>query len=441
MSEYTRPNSTKEYHENFEQIKPLMNPTMAHYESSRCLYCYDAPCVQACPTGIDIPLFIRQINTDNADGAAETIYASNYFGNACGKVCPTEVLCEGACVYNHQDVKPIEIGRLQSFATTQAMKKGLEIKKLAAANGKKIAVIGAGPAGVSAACELRSEGYEVDIFEAKGHPSGLTLYGVAPYKITNQEILDEMKYLQEQFGFQVHYNHPIKTKEDLKGLEEKYDAIFLGIGLGLTRSLGMQGEDLENSFGATEFIEMLKVDPLGTFVGKRVVVIGGGNTAMDAASESARMGAGFVVLAYRRAKENLRAYEFEYDLAKAVGVKGMFNVSPVAILGDGKVQAIRFAQTTTKDGLLVTVPDSEFDIPCDMVIRATGQSKQANFLEMIDGLELDSRDRINVNPTTFQTTNAKYFASGDAVNGGAEVVNACGEAKKAAKGIHAFLQG
>ena len=435
MAEYSRPQTSEEYEQNFETIKPLMNATMAHYESSRCLYCYDAPCVQACPTHIDIPLFIRQINTGNVAGAAETIYDANYFGHACGKVCPTEVLCEGACVYNHQEVKPIEIGRLQSYATTQAMDNNQQIARLAPDNGHKIAVVGAGPAGISCACELRNHGYQVDIFEAKGQPSGLTLYGCAPYKISNDEALREMAYLEGQFGFKVHYHHPIRTAEQLKELEKDYSAIFLGVGLGNTRSLGIPGEDLDDCIGATEYIEQIKMNPFQVKVGKTVVVIGGGNTAMDAASESARMGAEQVYLAYRRSKEAMGAYEFEYDLAKAAGVKGLFNLSPVAILGEQKVNGIRLIKTTIENGKVTTIPGSEVEILCDQVILATGQKKQKSFFGLIHDLELDDKGRPKVN-ASFQTTNSQYYAAGDAVNGGAEVVNACAEAKKAAEAIH-----
>jgi glutamate synthase (NADPH/NADH) small chain len=440
MAEYSRPTSEKDLDHSFEQLKPYMNSTMAYYESSRCLFCYDAPCVKACPTEIDIPLFIRQIHTDNIDGAAKTIYDSNYFGNICGKVCPTEVLCEGACVFNHQNVKPIEIGRLQSYATSNVVEKSKNLYVLAPSNGKKVAIIGAGPAGISCACELRLLGYDVDIFEAKNQPSGLALYGCAPYKVTNEDIEKEMDYLQKHFQFNVHYNHPIKTSEKLSELENKYDAIFLGIGLGATRSLNIPGEDLENAFGATEFIEEVKINPLKTNVGKKVVVIGGGNTAMDAASESARLGAEEVVLVYRRPKENMGAYEFEYDLAKGVGVKGIFNAAPIAILGNETVEGVRFIKTKVENGSVNTIPGSEFEIECDMAIRATGQSKMTNFLSNIDDLEWDDRGKIKTDPATFQTTNSKYFAAGDAVNGGAEVVNAAAEGKLAAKGIHMFLK-
>jgi dihydropyrimidine dehydrogenase (NAD+) subunit PreT len=201
MLEFRRPTYEHEFHKNFEQIHPLMSETEAYYESSRCLYCYDAPCTNACPTNIDIPLFIRQINSGNVSGSAKTIYQSNYFGRVCGYVCPTEVLCEGACVYTNMKIKPIEIGRLQVYATQRFIQKDEKYITLAENNGNKVAVIGAGPSGISCACELRTLRYTVDIFEAKSHPSGLTIYGTAPYKITNQAIMEEMNYLENQFGY------------------------------------------------------------------------------------------------------------------------------------------------------------------------------------------------------------------------------------------------
>jgi dihydropyrimidine dehydrogenase (NAD+) subunit PreT len=438
MAEYKIPTTPEEVADNFDQLHPTINSTMAHYESSRCLFCYDAPCIKACPTSIDIPLFIKQINTGNIDGASRTIYDANYFGNICGKVCPTKVLCEGACVFNEQDVKPIDIGSLQAYATSHTMNSGKKLYEPAADNGKKVAVIGGGPAGISAACELRLHGYTVDIFEAKEEASGLVLYGVAPYKITNEEVIAEMQYLEGQFGYTVHYNSAITTKEQLHDLESKYDAIFLGIGMGGTRSLGIDGENLKNCIGATEFIEDFKLKPLDAFIGKSVVVVGGGNTAMDAASEVTRMGASPVYLVYRRDKEGMGAYPFEYDLAKNAGVKGLFNHNPCAILGSDKVEGIRLVKTEVKDGRVSTIANSEFDVECDMVILATGQAKMPKFLGLIDGLELDTKNRI-VCKDNYQTTNPKYFASGDAVNGGAEVVNAAGEAKIAAQAIHTFL--
>ena len=195
MAEYKRPKTEAEFEKNFKQKNPLMNATEVYYESSRCLFCYDAPCVTACPTHIDIPLFIKQIHTDNITGAAKTIFDSNWLGNACGVVCPTGVLCEGACVYNHQDVPPIQIGRLQNYATRNAIDADKNLFKIADPNGKKIAIIGAGPAGIACACEAKTLGYDVDIYEAKDKPSGLTVYGIAPYKITNEEVLNEVDYL------------------------------------------------------------------------------------------------------------------------------------------------------------------------------------------------------------------------------------------------------
>ena len=448
MSEYKKPSSEKAFEGNFAQIKPLMNDTQAFYESSRCLFCYDAPCVNACPTGIDIPLFIRQISTGSNEGASKTIYDSNWLGHSCGQVCPTEVLCEGACVYNNQDVKPIDIGRLQAYATDKVIQGKKNLFLVGKPNGNKVAIIGAGPAGISCACELRTYGYEVDVYEAKTKPSGLTVYGVAPYKITNKAALDEMAYLQNQFDFKIHYNSPISSEQDLKKLEKNYQAIFIGIGLGATSGIGLPGDKLKHCVGAVEFVEKLRMGHHKVHVGNKVVVLGGGNTAMDAASESARMGAEEVTLAYRRSRDEMGAYEFEYDLAKGVGANGMFNLTPIEIIGKKKVEGVRFIRNKSAYGKIEPIEGSEFTIDCDMVILATGQSKQVSFLEKIESLKLDkkgrimdNRGRIKVNQETHQTNNPKYFAAGDAVNGGVEVVNAVYEAKIAARGIHKYLAG
>lgn len=437
MAEYKRPSSEQEFEMNFAQKKPLMNSTEAYYESSRCLFCYDAPCMNACPTHIDIPLFIKQIHTGNVEGAAKTIYDSNWMGNACAKVCPTGVLCEGACVYNNQHVKPIEIGRLQNFATLSAIKQNKKITAPGTPNGKKVAIIGAGPAGLSAACELRTLGYIVDIFEAKAKPTGLTVYGVAPYKINNEEALQEEEYLQKQLGYNVFYNKPVSTPEQLKEIESSYDAVFLGVGLGSTASLGIPGENGSNVIGAVEFIEDLRMKHHTIKIPSRVVVIGGGNTAMDAASESARMGAEKVTLAYRRNKAGMGAYKFEYDLALSAGVIGLFNASPVEITSEG----VKFIRTQELNGKLENIAGSEFTIECDLVIKATGQAKMGTLLKQISGLQLDKSNRIVVNMDNYQTGNPKYFAGGDAVNGGAEVVNGAYEGKMAAQGIDKWLNG
>ncbi|KAA3615747.1 MAG: hypothetical protein D8M58_16265 [Calditrichaeota bacterium] len=439
MPEFKRPKTEKEYQENFKQIKPLMNNTEAHVESGRCLFCYDAPCIKACPTGIDIPLFIRQIHSGNIKGSARTIYSANYFGKACGQVCPTEVLCEGSCVFTEQNIKPIEIGRLQAFATDNAIKENSKLFIPQKDTNKKVAIIGAGPAGISAACELRLAGFGVDIFEANDKPSGLTLYGVAPYKIDNETVLSEMDYLQKTFGYNVQYNSHINPQA-LKNLEKDYDAILLAIGLGTTGELNISGEDLENYFGAINFIKDIRIKKQKTLVGQNVLVLGGGNTAMDAASEAARMGAETVALCYRRSKGEMPAYDFEYDLAKSVSVFGIFNIAPMEILGDKKVEGVKFIRTNVVNGKVEPIKDSEHILPCDMVIRATGQSKFVDFLDSIENINLDKSGKIVVNEQTCQTDNPKYFAAGDALNGGKEVVNAAAEGKLAAKGIIEFLE-
>ena len=438
MAEYKRPTTEAEFKKNFKQKKPLMNDTEAYYEASRCLFCYDAPCVQACPTHIDIPLFIKQIHTDNVTGASKTIFDSNWLGNACGVVCPTGVLCEGACVYNHQDVPPIQIGRLQNFATNKVIDAKKEIFKIGESNGKKIAIIGAGPAGIACACEARTLGYEVDVFEAKERPTGLTVHGIAPYKITNEEALKEVEFLQNQLQFNIKYNSPIISKKDINHLEESYDAIFVGVGLGKTATLSLEGEDKEGVIGAVEFIEELRMKQHQVKIPAKVVVIGGGNTAMDAASESARMGARKTVLAYRNSKTKMGAYGFEYDLAISAGVDSLFNVTPIAIVGNGKVEGVKFAKTEMVEGQLKTNMNNTFIVRCDLVIKATGQAKQGHLYKLIDDLAIDKKTRIITN-NEFQTSNPKYFAGGDAINGGAEVVNAAYDGKMAAQGIHNWL--
>jgi len=409
MAEYNKPTTEQEFEKNFKQ------------------------------KAIDIPLFIKQIHTGNLTGSAKTIFSANWLGNACGKICPTGVLCEGACVFNHQDVPPIQIGRLQNYATAKAIQNDVLLFKAGTDNGKKVAIIGSGPAGIACACELRTKGFSVDIYEAKAKPTGLTVYGIAAYKITNEEVLEEVDYLQKQLGLNFICNHPIETKAQIEQLENDYDALFLGVGIGSTATLGLPGEDKENVVGAVEFIEEVRMQHHQLNVPEKVVVIGGGNTAMDAASQSARMGAKEVVLAYRRSKERMGAYGFEYDLAISAGVNSLFDAQPLEITGNGKATGVKFTKTKSIDGKLEYIDGSEFIIDCDLVIKATGQAKQTSFLQLINGLELDKRNKIVVNEKNYQTTNPKYFAGGDAVNGGAEVVNAAYEGKVAALGIEEWL--
>jgi glutamate synthase (NADPH/NADH) small chain len=349
------------------------------------------------------------------------------------------VLCEGACVFNLQDIPPIQIGRLQNFATHSVIDNNTKIFKPGKSNGNKIAIIGAGPAGIACACELRTLGYGVDIFEAKEAPSGLLVHGVAPYKITNEEVIKEVSYLQDQLGFTIKYNSGIHSKEQIQNLEKDYNAIFLGVGIGKTATLNLDGEDKKGVIGAVEFIERLRKLHHQLKVPKKVVVIGGGNTAMDAASEAARMGARKTVLAYRNSKDKMGAFGFEYDLAISVGVDSLFNVTPLEIVGNGKVEGVKFAKTEMIEGQLQTNMNNVFVVRCDLVIKATGQAKQGSLYELIDDLDAGHNAIIKVNENTFQTTNPKYFAGGDAINGGSEVVNAAYDGKMAAQGIHQWL--
>ncbi len=439
MTDYQKPGDLATLiAQNFAPVKPDLSATMAHQESARCLFCHDAPCIKACPTEIDIPLFIRQIYTQNLDGAARTIYQSNYFGHVCGKVCPTEVLCEGACVYNHEDSKPIQIGQLQSYATAAALKKEAPIFFAGTANGLRVAIVGAGPAGISCACELRRLGYEVDVFEAREQPSGLALYGCAPYKVKNEESIGEVAWLQKQMGFQIHYRHPIASTQQWHQLEQSYHAIFLGMGLGEMRSPGIPGEALKGVWSATDFIAEVKINPLKLSVGKRVVVIGGGNTAMDAASESLLLGAEEVILAYRRTRTEMTAYEFELAHARKIGVRCVFQKAPVEILGSDAVEGIRLSPTEMKDGKLVIHREQAEFFPCDTVILAIGQ-EHGPWRHQIPGLSFNAKGEIEVHPETLQTSRELYFAGGDLKNGGAEVVYAVAEGKRAARGIDRYL--
>jgi dihydropyrimidine dehydrogenase (NAD+) subunit PreT len=421
----------------FEQIHPYMTPTMALQESARCLFCYDAPCIQACPTGIDIPLFIRQIQSGNLTGSARTIYEANYFGNSCGKVCPTEVLCEGACVYNHRQEKPIEIGRLQSYAARHALSENQQLFEPAPTDKPfRVAVIGAGPAGIACACELRRAGGQVDVFEARDLPGGLALHGCAPYKMTNDDVLQEIYWLQKQFGFQLHTSHPIRGEDAWQRLEANYDAIFLGLGLGPTNPSALPGATLPQVIGATEYIARVKVSPKEVWTGKNVMVIGGGNTATDAATEAMKLGASSVTLIYRRSRTQLKAYPFEFAFAKTNGVSSLFNTLPVAILGEDQVSGIRLAQTREEGGRLLTINETAYELPCDMVIMATGQDNMQHIYGEISRLR---QTDIRVDSISGQINDSNYFAGGDFVNGGAEVVHAVAAGKSAATGMLAYL--
>ncbi len=434
----------------FSKIKPLYNPNEAVIEASRCLFCHDAPCITACPTSIDIPMFIRQIMTKNTKGAAKTIFTQNILGKSCGDVCPTSVLCEGACVYHHLNEKPIEIGRLQAYATNDAIENNIKFFEKGETTNKKVAVIGGGPAGLACAHELTVLGHAVTVFDANEKAGGLNTYGVAPYKFSNKDSEKEVKYISN-IGFEIKTSTKVITegkstdnKVLLSDLEKNYDAIFIGTGLGKTKSTGITGENLKGVYGATEFIYDLRKKEQRIDPGKSVVIIGGGNTGIDAAVESALLGAE-VTMVYRRSENELNAYDFEVQHAREKGVKFLFLSSPVEIVGKDKVEGIKFIKNTierTKSNTkskpeIKPVTGTEFIINCDRVIIATGQEKQVNFLNGIQNLKLEA-GKIVINKD-FQTSNAKYFAGGDCINGGKEVVNAAADGRDAARGIHKFL--
>lgn len=431
---------------NFADIKPPLTDDHAVVEANRCLYCYDAPCAVACPTHIDIPEFIRRIGTGNVRGAAETILESNILGASCARVCPTEVLCEGSCVYLDLDAPAIDIGRLQRYATDHVMDNDIQVfdppKEKTVG---KVACIGGGPAGLACAAECGKLGMKAVVFEANAEAGGLNRYGIAPYKLTNEEAQAEVKYIQDMCGFEVKTGVKVGKDVTFAELEAEYDFIFIGVGVSSSRMLQIDGEDKSGVVGATEWIEELRNKPLHeTKVGPKVVVVGAGNTAIDAATEAARLGAEEVTIVYRRGKEEMPAYEFEYELALKDKVRFRWHTQPVEVLGNGSVTGLKCHQMKAgePDGSgrprPIPVPGSDFVIEADTVIKATGQVKH-DLLSQIGGVELIN-GLVKVDED-YRTSNRKYFAGGDCVNGGAEVVNAVYHARLAAKAMHAELSG
>ncbi|MFM8282549.1 MAG: NAD(P)-dependent oxidoreductase [Planctomycetaceae bacterium] len=425
-------------------IKPPLTAQQAHTEATRCLYCYDAPCIKACPTGIDVPTFIHKIATGNVAGAARTILEANVLGGSCARVCPTQVLCEGACVMLDLARRPIDIGRLQRHATDHAAALGLHLLPAPAArHGRRVAVVGAGPAGLGCAAELAHLGYDVTVFERRPEGGGLNTYGIAIYKMRPEVSVAEVRAI-ERLG--VGFRYGVEIGPDLSGTDllRDHDAVFIGIGLGSAKRLGIPGEDLPEVVDALGFIESIHTRPAHEVpVGRRVAVLGGGNTAIDAATQARRLGAEEVTIVYRRGPDVMPAYPFERDLAKADGVTFLCDALPVAVEGrDGHVVALTLARTAVEDGRVTIVPGSEWRLPCDLVLEAIGQRKQTTLLERsFPGIALDAEGRALHDPVTMGTNLPRVFVGGDAANGGREVVNAVAEGKKAARGIHATLTG
>jgi dihydropyrimidine dehydrogenase (NAD+) subunit PreT len=422
---------------------PPLGASEAITEANRCLMCWDAPCTRACPTSIDVPRFIKQIATGDDVGSARTILTANILGSSCGRVCPTEVLCEGACVLNDLHHRPIEIGRLQAFATDPFVLGGQQMFTPAAATGRSVAVVGSGPAGLSCAAELAKEGHQVIVYESDDLPGGLNSSGVANYKLDQATALAEVDWIKG-LGVTVETGVTIGTDISVEALVTDHDAVFLGVGLGAISPLGLPGEEVSGSGDALEFIADLKSGQGNdSLAGEKVAVIGGGNTAIDAVVQAARLGADKVYLVYRRGREHVRAYDHEVDLALAEGVEVLYWSNPVEILGTDRVIGLRCRPTELveqSDGRVsVELSDgAEFTLDVTRVLRATGQEKPRRMLSGIDSVEIDDSGRV-VADEEFRTTDPRIWAGGDCVNGGQEVVNAVAHGAAAARSIHRDL--
>ena len=427
--------ATDEIAARFAEIHPPLSGTAALAEANRCLYCFDAPCSYACPTHIDVPGFIKKIATGNLYGSASTILESNILGLSCSRVCPVDVLCEGACVMHGRGERPISIGLLQRHAMEHFYGSGAKLPALTASERpQRIACIGAGPASLACAAELRRRGFRVTIFDRRELPGGLNTYGVAEYKFRPVDSLEEVGMIAS-LGVEFRTGEEVASDVAIARIESEFDTVFLGVGLGGMEPLEVHGEKSAHVIDALEFISDYKTQRKPA-VGRRVVVIGGGNTAIDAACAAKRLGAGQVHLLYRRGEREMPAFAFEFAHARREGVDFQFQTQPVAILSDS-VECVRTelgppdASGRRRPQL---VAESNFQIPCDMVIPAIGQSKLIGFLANLRGIELDN-GRVVIDRATGRTSNPKYYAGGDCVNGGREVVDAVADGKRAALAI------
>jgi len=425
---------------NFSDLHPPLSLHEARVEAERCYFCFDAPCQQACPTSIDIPMFIRQVAADNRTGAAKTIFDANILGGMCARVCPTETLCEEACVREAAEGKPVRIGLLQRYATDAVIETGRSPFTRAAPTGKRAAIVGAGPAGLACAHALAVAGVDATIFEARGKPGGLNEYGIAAYKTVDDFAAREAAFILSIGGIETQYGVALGEHVKLDELRRDYDAVFLGMGLGATNKLGLPGEtDLENVVDAVAYIAVLRQaeDKTAMPVGRRVVVIGGGMTAIDIAVQSKKLGAQSVTIFYRRGEENMKASPFERALAQTNGVVIRTWARPVAIEGHaGVFSGVLFEDTHEHDGVLPR-PGSVFRIEADMLFTAIGQRHAPDAL---DGAPIALKaGRILVDAER-RTSLAGVWAGGDCVLGGEDLtVAAVEDGKQAARSIIAAL--
>jgi glutamate synthase (NADPH/NADH) small chain len=441
LRQLARKITPEEYERNFADITPAMTPRQAVIEAERCLYCFDAPCTIACPTRIDVPGFIKRIMTGNLLGSARVILEANILGESCGRVCPTEVLCEGACVMHEKGEQPIEIGRLQRYAVDAALTRKAVLFHAGAANGKRVACIGAGPASLACAAQLARLGYGVTIFDRRELPGGLNTYGIAAYKTRAADALREVEMIR---ALGVEFRQKIEIGKDISfaDLEKQFDAIFIGVGLGGTTPLKLPGEDTPGVFGAIEFIEMTKTRAFEHVeIGNRVACIGAGNTAIDVVTAARRLNASNVFLVYRRSEKEMPAFRYEFTIAQKDGVTFLWQTQPVRVIArDGVVAGLECLRTRLGEPDArgrrqpEPIPGSEFVIDVDMVVGAVGQKPVTEFLRAVKGIALRDNGTVVVDET-HRTGHPKYFAAGDCVNGGREVVDAVAEGKAAANAM------
>ena len=429
--------SAQEIAENFADLHAPFDAHEAAVAADRCYFCFDAPCMTACPTSIDIPQFIREIQGGHAESAAKTILEQNILGGMCARVCPTETLCEEVCVREVAEGKPVEIGRLQRYATDMLMERDVHPFTRAAATGKRVAVVGAGPAGLAAAHRLAMHGHEVTVYEAKAKAGGLNEFGIAAYKSTNDFAAREVEWLLQIGGISIEYGRGLGMGLTLEALQSDFDAVFLSVGLQGVNALRAEGEDKDGVRDAVDFIaELRQAEDLTALpVGRNVVVIGGGMTAVDAAVQSKLLGAENVTIAYRRGRDAMGASRFEQDLAASKGVKLMFNVMPKAIHGNGSAVEIELEYTNVVDGR-VTGTGETVRLTADQVMKAIGQTLEGQ----PEALALEGR-KIKVSETG-RTSVSGVWAGGDCASGGDDLtVTAVAEGRDAAEDIHASLMG
>ena len=423
--------------ENFADLHAPLDAHEALVAADRCYFCHDAPCITACPTTIDIPLFIRQIATGTPEAAAKTIFDQNILGGMCARVCPTGTLCEQGCVREAAEGKPVEIGRLQRYATDRVMAAGVHPFSRAPQTGKRVAVVGAGPAGLACAHRLAMKGHEIDLFDARPKGGGLNEYGIATYKATDGFAGAELDWLMQIGGITLHTGRALGRDLSLDGLCADYDAVFLGMGLGGVNALRAAGEDRAGVLDAVDFIaDLRQADDLVRLpVGRNVVVIGGGMTAIDAAVQSKLLGAESVTVLYRRDRAAMPASRYEQDLAASKGVRFVFNAMPIAILGNGAVTGMTVEYTRAEGKSLIGTGET-FDIPADQILKAIGQTLATTPEELnITG------GKIAVTGPG-RTSRKGVWAGGDCAAGGEDLtVTAVAEGRDAAEDMHDRLMG